>query len=154
MNIKDIIVKKVNSLYNDYQTYANFFDEERQKVEKEKKDIAKSIEKGKSFEEFETEMEFLLFGYQIKMQDVNSIVQELVTVYSLALSAELKEEFEEELIEKVEKLKESKRKLTFVPTEKGLEERVKGTQEKAIKEAKDSPQYGAIMKMLTDNLKN
>lgn len=152
MNSKQKVAEKITSVFNEYQSYAKYFDKERERVEEKKKEIAKSLEKGKSFEEFQQEMEFLMFGYQIKMQDVRSIVQDLVALYSLVPILEIEDELDKELVEKVEKLKESKRKLTFVPTEKGLEERVSGTQEKAIEEIKQSPQYDAIIKMLSDNL--
>jgi|AntDeeMinimDraft_4_1070355.scaffolds.fasta_scaffold08719_1 signal recognition particle GTPase len=153
MTTEDKIIDRIQAVFKDYQDYAKFFDKEREEVEKKKKEIAKSLEKGKSFEEFQEEMEFLMFGYQIKMQDVRSIVQDLVALYSLTSTLDIKDKLDEDLIEKVEKLKESKRKLTFVPTEDGLEERINGTQEKAINEIKESPQYDAIMKMLSDNLK-
>jgi signal recognition particle GTPase len=153
MTTEDKIIDRIQAVFKDYQDYAKFFDKEREEVEKKKKEIAKSLEKGKSFEEFQEEMEFLMFGYQIKMQDVRSIVQDLVALYSLTSTLDIKDKLDEDLIEKVEKLKESKRKLTFVPTKDGLEERINGTQEKAINEIKESPQYDAIMKMLSDNLK-
>ena len=149
-----VIVDRVKTLYKEYQLYAKHFEKEKDSVEQKKKDIAKALQEDYAFEKHEKELEWLLFGYQMKVQDINNIVSELVSVYKLAVTAELTEEFDEEINTTVTKLKDHKKKQTFIPTEKGLEERVAGTQKEGVDNIKNSPNYNGIMKMLEENLQD
>ena len=149
---EEFIIQKINSLYKEYKLYAEHFDKERQSVEDKKKEIAKAIEAGSSFEDYQKEMEFLTFGYQTKVQDVNLIVSNLVNTYLIAESLKLTDNLDEAKKEHIDKLKNNRKKLTFIPTEKGLNERVSGTQQENIDNIKNSPQYKQIMEMLKQTL--
>ena len=149
-----VITDRVKSLFKEYQLYVKHFEKEKDSVEEKKKDIAKALKEDHAFEKHEKELEWLLFGYQMKVQDINNIVAELVAVYKTAITAELTEEFEQQLNETVTKLKDNRKKQTFIPTEKGLEERVKGSQKEAVDNIKNHENYKGIMEMLKNNLEN
>lgn len=150
---KNILQNKIKSLYKEHQLYVNFFEQEKKKVEDRKKDIVKSIQEGKEFEDVKDELEFLLFGFQTKIADINILSNELTALYSVAKQSELELELEKKDREVLDKMLDNKRKLTFIPEEKGLKERVKGSQEEYIQNIKNSEHYkNIIKKQLIDNL--
>ena len=149
---KEVLLNKIKSLQKDYKLYTKFFEKDRKNLEDKKGDIVESLEKGKQFEDFEEEMEYLMFGYQMKANDINIIASELINLFSLAKLAELDSELEDTEI--LEKLLENKSKLTFVPTEDGLKERVKGVQKSNTDNVKNSNVYKEVVDKLTSYLKN
>lgn len=149
---KNILQNKIKSLYKEHQLYVNFFEQEKKKVEDKKKDIVKSIQEGKEFEDVKDELEFLIFGFQTKVSDINLLSNELTILFSLAKQSKVELDLEDKDKEILEKMLTNKRKLTFIPEEKGLKERVKGSQEEYMQNIKNSEHYKNIKKQLINNL--
>lgn len=149
---KGVLQNKIKSLYKEHQLYVKFFEEEKQKVEDKKQSIVKALQEGKEFEAVEKELEFLLFGFQTKVSDINILSNELVSLYNIAKQSEIDLEMEKETIEVLDKMLVNKRKLTFIPEKDGLKERVKGSQEEYIQNVKSSEHYKNIKEQLINNL--
>lgn len=149
---KGVLQNKIKSLYKEHQLYVKFFEEEKQKVEDKKQSIVKALQEGKEFEAVEKELEFLLFGFQTKVADMNILSNELVSLYNIAKQSELDLEMEKETIEVLDKMLVNKRKLTFIPEKDGLKERVKGSQEEYMQNVKSSEHYKNIKEQLINNL--
>lgn len=149
---KEVLQNKIKSLYKEHQLYVKFFEEEKQKVEAKKESIVKALQEGKEFEAVEEELEFLLFGFQTKVADINILSNELVSLYNMAKQSELDLELEKDAIEVLDKMLSNKRKLTFIPEKDGLKERVKGSQEEYIQNVKNSEHYKNIKEQLISNL--
>lgn len=149
---KNILQNKIKSLYKEHQLYVNFFEQEKKKVEDKKKAIVKSIQEGKEFEDVKDELEFLLFGFQTKVSDINLLSNELTTLFSLAKQSKIELDLEDKDKEILEKMLTNKRKLTFIPEEKGLKERIKGSQEEYMQNIKNSEHYKSIKEQLINNL--
>lgn len=149
---KEVLQNKIKSLYKEHQLYVKFFEEEKQSVEAKKESIVKALKEGKEFDAVEEELEFLLFGFQTKVSDINILSNELTAIYSIAKQSELELDLEEKDKEVLDKMLNNKRKLTFIPEEKGLKERVEGSQEEYIQNVKNSEHYKNIKEQLINNL--
>lgn len=148
----EILKNRIHSLIKEHNLYVEHFEKEKEATDSKKEEITKSLKEGTEFAEVEKELEFLLFGFQMKLTDINILTSELTSLYSIAKQAELDLELPEEKIAALNKMLENKKKLTFIPEEKGLVERVKGVQEQYLQNVVNSPQYQTIKKQLLNNL--
>lgn len=149
---KSTLVNRIKSLYKERQQFASSFDNEVKAFEEKKKGLVEAIENGTEFKDFENEMEFVLFRYEMQIRDLNTITTELIHLYKLALAYSLREEFDEEMNKVLLKLLEKQPKTTYVVTEKGIREREKGLEKKQVEQLKNSPLYKQILESLKQKL--
>lgn len=148
----EILKNKLQTLIKEYKLYYEHFDKEKSAVDAKKQEIVEAIKKGSEFSEVEEELEFYLFGLQTKITDLSIISTEIINLYSF--SKLLGEELDllEEEKEMLENMLKNKKKLTFIAQNDGLEERIKGVQEKYIENVRNSPHYAKIKKDLLSSL--
>ena len=147
-----ILIRKTKTLFKEYKLYAQHFEKENENFQEKKNKIAEELKKGGDLEKFKSEMEFVLFTFNIKNKDLKKLASDFLMCHSLSSSAELTENFEKDLNTLAEKLKQNVKETFFIPTEKGLEEKVKGEVEKEVEKIKTSPLYKKTLDRLQQDL--
>lgn len=143
---KRFIIKKVESLYDEWQIFTQFINSENEDLQKNKDKVVKEIqESNDDLESMEEELvekiEFLIYGFQIKAKDQNLMLENLLSYYRLALQLNLDEYFSQDLNKVLTNLKDQSHKTTFIVVDGKVVEREKGAQKKAVKKILESPQY-------------
>lgn len=141
-----LIVKKVESLYNEWQIFTQFINAENQDLQQNKEKVVKEIQDlGDDLEEAEDEIvnkiEFLIYGFQIKAKDQNIMLDNLLTLYRLSLELGLDEYFTTDLNKVLAELKDQRPKTTFIVTNNKVVEREKGAQKEAVNKILKSDYY-------------
>lgn len=152
--IEDKLKRRIQSLLKEHTLYVKHFEAERKELDDKKEQIVDSIKNGTEVEKVEKQLEFLTFGFQTKLADINILTTEIINLYSIAKQSDLDIEVTEQEKEVLEKMLANKRKLSFIPDEKELTERVKGIQEEYMNKLLSSPQYQKIKQDIISSLDN
>lgn len=143
------IVEKITAKHNYWRNYYRLFDPYVKEAEEERKKMTdRFAETPPTREDIET-LQSMSYRQQVHLSDLRDLTTELVSLYRLAHSEGLDEEFEEEVLNNLKGLDANQPKQFFIPTEKVLEERVKGSLDKELNKLKEQlsgEQYEKMMK--------
>jgi hypothetical protein len=146
-NSERFIIKKVESLYDEWQIFTQFINTENDDLQKNKDSLIQEMhdsdddELENMEEELVQKMEFLMYGFQIKAKDQKTMLEVLLTYYGLATELGLDEYFSQDLNKVLSELKEQRTKTTFIVANNKVVEREKGAQREAVNKILKSDHY-------------
>lgn len=147
MNSKQIVETTKEKLEY-WKKYVKIFEATNKNIDANRKELAKKLMDDPNSKEIRGQVEYLFYDYNMNIQDLNQLTQELATLYRVID----KKDFTEEEIEKLDEIKEGSRKQIFMVETNKLVERVKGQREKHVNSIKTSPHYNQIIKTIKENL--
>lgn len=140
------IIKKVESLYEEWQIFTQFINAENKDLQENKDKVVKEIQElGDDLEGAEDDIvnkiEFLIYGFQIKAKDQSIMLDSLLIYYKLSLDLGLDEYFSQDLNKVLSELKDQRPKTTFIVVNGKVVEREKGAQKEAVNNILKSDYY-------------
>jgi hypothetical protein len=111
---KELILNKIKTLYKEYTTYKDFYEEYEEEVEEKKKGIASKL----GDENFEKELEdFVLDAFVLKNvynSDMSTIVDKIITYVNAARLIGVEEKVDSEILEFISRNKGQEKKPVFI----------------------------------------
>jgi hypothetical protein len=145
-NPERFIIKKVESLYDEWQVFTQYINGENNDLQKNKDSVIQEMHDSDDDldnmeEELVQKMEFLMYGFQIKAKDQKTMLEVLLTFYSLSTELGLDEYFLQDLNKVLSELKEQRTKTVFIVSNNKVVEREKGAQREAVNKILKSDHY-------------
>jgi hypothetical protein len=145
-NSERFIIKKVESFYDEWQVFTQYINSENNDLQKNKDSVIQEMHDSDDDldnmeEELVQKMEFLMYGFQIKAKDQKTMLEILLTFYSLATELGLDEYFSQDLNKVLSELKEQRTKTVFIVSNNKVVEREKGAQREAVNKILKSEHY-------------
>lgn len=139
------LITKVRSDYDYWQGYANLFESKEKEINDRKEEVFKLFKDSPDSDEAKKAMMFIQYDYQHHIEDLKAILYKLTALYTMADTLKLTDQFTDSLNAKMQKIKDTEKKNTFIFDDNKLKERVEGEREKFLNSLPKDPRFNAIL---------